>query len=197
MRKTMTNKASDKWSIIICIHVVIGVIFFGLMLNSMEHNNIENVNLYLSLLFVTFLSFSACWFFLPGEDEKIDKLYHYHDVFNKACEKYYTLPNTSETLIKTLKKMDLIATRIIKKITEDKQKLEQANDFIDCQEKVIYLMQSLYDVSGIQITEMEYIKEEIIEKLYQLEAEYETQYLKIFKSDFQDMQIKIHEMNSL
>lgn len=36
----------------------------------------------------------------------------------------------------------------------------------------------------------------IIEKLHQLEAEYETQYLKIFKSDFQDMQIKIHEMNS-
>lgn len=92
--------------------------------------------------------------------------------------------------------MDLIATRIIKKITEDKQKLEQANDFIDCQEKVIYLIKSLCDVSEIQITEMEYIKTEIIEKLHQLEAEYETQYLKIFKSDFQDMQIKIHEMNS-
>lgn len=51
-------------------------------------------------------------------------------------------------------------------------------------------MQSLYDVSKIQIEGMEYMKYEIIEKLHRLSAEYETQYLKIFQSDFQDMQIK-------
>ena len=167
----------------------------------MKHYRIEHVNLYSRLFAVTLVSFFVFYVYWgmssPKEDERIGKLHHNHDVFNRAYEKYYTLPNTSETLKETLKKMNLIATRIIKKITEDKQKIELANDFINCQEKVIYLIKSLYDVSEIQITEMEYIKTEIIEKLHQLEAEYETQYLKIFKSDFQDMQIKIHEMNSL
>ena len=194
----MINKASDKWFIIPCIHIVIGGIFFYLLLISMQHHRIENTCLYAGGIAVTMSSlFVYIFVFLGEEDERIDKLYHSHDVFNRAYKKYYTLPNTSETLIETLKKMDLIATGIIRKITEDRQKLELANDFIDCQEEAAYLMQSLYDVSEIQITEMEYIKTEIIEKLHQLEAEYETQYLKIFKSDFQDMQIKIHEMNSL
>lgn len=181
----MTNK--------ICIHVVLGIIFCGLLLNSIIQKN-GNMGLYAGLLVVDMSSFFACLFMSAvEEEERIDKLYHYHDVFNRAYrkyKKYYTLPNTSETLIEKLKKMNLISTGIIRKITEDRQKLEVANDFIDCQEEAAYLMQSLYDVSTIQIEGMEYMKYEIIEKLHRLSAEYETQYLKIFQSDFQDMQIK-------
>ena len=178
----MISKASDKWSIMICIHVVIGIIFCGLMLTSMIQHT-----LYVGLISVTIGSFFAFFFmFAFEEEERIGKLHHNHDVFNRAYEKYYTLPDTSETLIETLKKMDLISTGIIRKITEDRQKLELANVFIDCQEEAAYLMQSLYDVSEIQIEGMTYMKYEIIEKLHRLSAEYETQYLKIFQSDFQE-----------
>lgn len=70
----------------------------------MEHN-IEDVGLYVGLCTVTIVSGFVCGIiFLPKEDERMDKLYHYHDIFNRAYEKYYTLPNTSETLIETLKK---------------------------------------------------------------------------------------------